>query len=125
MRAKDKARGFGFVVWVAVADGAEGAVLMDCSDVRKIFLVIEFGALRGGVGEGCAICFHFVKCFVGDWIGSWRARYRRIGDVEGILKVAGRVLLWYEKSIEVPEARIDEPIHTLALKALGGELERW
>jgi hypothetical protein len=33
---------------------------------------------------------------------------RRIGDVEGVLEVAGGVLLGDEEGVEVPEASFDE-----------------
>ena len=53
-------------------------------------------------------CLHLIHLLFAIGVGARLVGHGWIGDEEGVLHIAGRVLLWYKESIEVPEARVDE-----------------
>jgi hypothetical protein len=83
--AEDEAEGFVFLPWVAVAERAEFAFLVDFAHVIPV------------LGESLAGLV--VTGLVGDG---------RVGNIEGVLEITGGVLLRDEKGVKIPEARFNE-----------------
>ena len=108
--AQDEFCGFGIVVGVAVADGAESSVLVYFADVVVVLLVVKRrrgGRGQAGIVEFCVL-FQGFHGGVGDGVGTGEVGGDRIGDVEGVLKITGGVLLGDEESVKVPETSVDE-----------------
>ena len=89
--AEDEPEGFLLAPGVAVADGAEGAGLVDRVDVGPVFFVVE---------DRVAV--------LGVWVRAGLVGLGGVGDEEGVLHVASWVLLRDEEGVEVPEASFDE-----------------
>lgn len=94
VRAQDQAQRLVGGPGVSVSDRAVLAVLVHLLDV----VPVRLGVLALLLGTGP----------VGD-LG--------VGDVEGVLQVAGRVLLGHEEGVEVPEAGLDELVGGHLLEA--------
>ena len=117
MGAEHEAQGFGGVEGVAVADGAVFAVLVHFADGVPVGFVVGlrgfFGWLGGSGIVGCGflgVC-EFLRR--GRFAGVFRVCSGfvgggRVGDVECVLKIAGRVLLGHVEGIEVPKASFDK-----------------
>jgi hypothetical protein len=122
MGAQDQFCGFRVGVGVAVADGAESTVLVYFFDVVVVLLVVDCGG-RGGcqtrVVEFCVL-FHGFEGRVCDGVCAGRIGAYGVRDVEGVLEVAGGVLLGHEEGVEVPEASVDESRQSLSVAEVGG-----
>ena len=113
MGAEDEPQGFFFFPRVSIARRAEGAVLVHGADGVPVGFVVGLGGMflgfvGGGRDERARFLFHglhegVVVRVVARWVGA-----RGVGDIEGILQVAGGVLLRDEEGVEVPEAGFDE-----------------
>ena len=69
--------------------------------------------LFGRGEETLGSSFHGIDLGFVFRVGAWFVGFRWVGDEEGVLHVTGGMLLWDEKSIEVPEAGVDEAITKL------------
>jgi hypothetical protein len=120
--AQDQFSGFRVGVGVAVADGAESTVLVYFFDVVVVLLVIDCGG-RGGCQTGIVefrVLFHGFEGRVCDGVGAGRVGAYGVRDVEGVLEVAGGVLLGHEEGVEVPESSVDESVRTTSVIEVGG-----
>lgn len=104
MGAEDEAEGFGGGVGVAVADGAVGAGFVDGADGVEVCGVVEGGGFLGLIVLRLIVLGLLVvgRGFGTGWVGDGG-----VGNEEGILLVAGGVLLGDEEGVEVPEAGFD------------------
>ena len=79
-------------------------------NVFPVFLVVawlDFCLFRGGE-ETFRTGFHGVELRFCFGVCAGLVGFGRVGDEEGVLHVAGGVLLRDEEGVEVPEAGVDE-----------------
>lgn len=89
--------------WVAVAYRAVFALLVNLFDVIPIASIVLLGrALRIGGGTGAV-----GQSLRSHRVGPGFVGPRGVGDVEGVLEVAGRMLLRNEEGVEIPETGLD------------------
>lgn len=85
MRAQNEPEGFGLLPRVAVAETAIFALLMDFTHIVPVF------SQRGA-----------------GYVVAGRVGGHRVRDIEGVLEIAGWVLLRDVEGVEVPKAGFDE-----------------
>lgn len=111
MGAQNQTFSLGVVERVSVADGAVFTVLVGFAHVGIVSRVVELGSVVGVFGAGVVeggVGFHGVHCCIGGWVGAGEVGELGVRDVEGVLEVAGGVLLGHEEGVEVPETAVDE-----------------